>query len=662
MASRWGSGADYITSRNKTQTSAGSVNTHTSSAGRINSISPHTSSSSPANSRLSGGTSFHSARSSGTASFYSARSSGTASFYSVRSLNTTSSRTSHADLSTPSDVNPYAARNWNSEYGRLIKERDLLAPIEVEQNWSGREAGAGQHVEFELTDKIPLEVLRLIGSSVTARVHMVRCRRILLARKSMKCCIKLELKDAINEVDHLQKLRHAHIVQLIGSYVQGKTFAILLYPVADYDLSTFMERVTQALASNPISYREYLALLSFGSFFGCLASALEFIHGKTIKHMDIKPANILVKEHERYENRHHVYIADFGISRSFSQLDHSQTDSKITKTPRYCAPEVYHGNKWGRSADIFSMGCVFLEMHTILCSRALDEFTDYRRHDGMDGSFHANLPRVREWSDSLRKSSPYLISIDQDTPLTMVERNNHVIEVILGMLELDPEKRPKAATLALLFGSSRCCKMGPEILTAKEAVKHGDTDHWGSLFGGDGEILPHLHKERHLKEQACHYVMQKAASNGHMDVVQLLLEKGASAARGYDGRTALECAVLNWHEPIVKLLLEKGADIEAKDSLGRTALHNVVMKGREPIVKLLLEKGVKPDSEDSAFLPSKQDMRRCEYEYQYGTLNDSKRETKIEDSPSTLSYSISTSLENIQSSFRHFHIIRTFGS
>jgi serine/threonine protein kinase len=423
-------------------------------------------------------------------------------------------------------------------------------------------------------------LLHLIGSSATARVHKVRCRRILLARKSMKCHVKLKLDDAINEVEHLQKLRHAHIVQLVGSYVQGKTFAILLYPVADYDLSTFMERVTQALASNPIGFWDYLAILSFGDFFGCLANALEFIHDNTIKHMDIKPGNILVKEHERYENRHHVYIADFGISRSFSQLDHSQTDSEITKTPRYCAPEVYYSRKWGRSADVFSMGCVFLEMHTVLCGKTLDDFVDYRYRGGMDGSFHANLPKVHEWADSLQKSNPYLTSVKQDTPLTAVEGNSYVIRIILDMLVLDPEKRPKAKTLAGIFGSSRCCIAGPENLIAEGAVKysnHSYSDSYHFLFCS--------------QKPAYFYVMQKAASNGHGDVVRLLLEKGGSATGNYDGQTALGSAASNGHELVVKLLLEKGANVEAENKFGRTALQCAVSNGHESIVKLLLEKG-----------------------------------------------------------------------
>ncbi|KAF8419516.1 hypothetical protein EV426DRAFT_644774 [Tirmania nivea] len=56
-----------------------------------------------------------------------------------------------------------------------------------------------------------------------------------------------------------------------------------------------------------------------------------------------------------------------------------------------------------------------------------------------------------------------------------------------------------------------------------------------------------------------------AAANGHIEVVQLLLEKGANieAIIGNTGKTALCVAVVNGHMPVVGLLLRKGAKMEA---------------------------------------------------------------------------------------------------
>lgn len=105
----------------------------------------------------------------------------------------------------------------SSAYERLIRGRGLVLPPEREINWSGK----GQHVEFSRGEAIPITAISMIGQSSSATVEMVRCRRILLARKSMTCRVALKLEDAMNEVEHLLRLRHPHVVQLVGSYLQS---------------------------------------------------------------------------------------------------------------------------------------------------------------------------------------------------------------------------------------------------------------------------------------------------------------------------------------------------------------------------------------------------------------------------------------------------------
>jgi hypothetical protein len=44
--------------------------------------------------------------------------------------------------------------------------------------------------------------------------------------KSMIWGFYLKLEDALNEVKNLQRLRHAHIVRLVGSYTQERNFSL----------------------------------------------------------------------------------------------------------------------------------------------------------------------------------------------------------------------------------------------------------------------------------------------------------------------------------------------------------------------------------------------------------------------------------------------------
>ncbi len=81
-----------------------------------------------------------------------------------------------------------------------------------------------------------------------------------------------------------------------------------------------------------------------------------------------------------------------------------------------------------------------------------------------------------------------------------------------------------------------------------------------------------------------------ASSNGHYNIVRLLLESWAQVdAADTKGRTALIAASFNGHFNCVQLLLDKGADPLATDEQGVTALHAAVLRGSTDIVNALLD-------------------------------------------------------------------------
>lgn len=258
------------------------------------------------------------------------------------------------------------------EYMRSLK---LLVEPELEQDWSGR----GQHAEFNSESEVPLQVEAVLGFG-TALVESVRCRRIRLARKTINCSYRLKKEDAVKEVAHLQRLKHTHIIQVVGTYICGRKFSILLYPVAEYTLDVFMDEVRQesrnfldADEQQPSEKQE-----SFETFFSCLAKAMDFIHKNLVKHMDIKPKNILVKRNSENMSRRlstsrvfKIIVADFGISRSYTSVAEVCTESPTSFTRTYAAPEVIDQAPRDFSADMFSLGCIYVEMLTTLESLPL---------------------------------------------------------------------------------------------------------------------------------------------------------------------------------------------------------------------------------------------------------------------------------------------------
>jgi serine/threonine protein kinase len=356
---------------------------------------------------------------------------------------------------------------FSSEWLDHLRSRGILMNPEDELNWSGR----GQHVEYTAKEEkdIPLRAEKILGHSATAIVESVMCRRIRLARKRIRCSRKLSKEDAITEVEHLQRLQHSHIVRVVGTYTLKKDLAILLYPAAEWNLEEFMDDTIDAHGEDEWQPQSE----ALKAFFGCLAHTIRFLHRENVKHMDIKPKNILVRPIEKSglddKLGYKVYIADFGIARAYQSAAEVETDSPTSYTRTYAAPEVVDQDKRGFSADIFSLGCVYMEMLATLLSKPAPELNEKlklqgcRRNENGDSAYYANIASVLGWYMALSTSqweslAPTIGLFDEGLFHIHMPR----------MIEELPKLRPDARSLSECTRRSRCskCGSGPEPFEA----------------------------------------------------------------------------------------------------------------------------------------------------------------------------------------------------
>ena len=90
-----------------------------------------------------------------------------------------------------------------------------------------------------------------------------------------------------------------------------------------------------------------------------IASGLEYLHGESQLHNDVKPANILISDSKT------CMLADFGVSGRNRRTVIQRTQGKIKGTVSYSAPELFGTHPiQSEKTDIFSLGVTLYEICT----------------------------------------------------------------------------------------------------------------------------------------------------------------------------------------------------------------------------------------------------------------------------------------------------------
>jgi ankyrin repeat protein len=89
--------------------------------------------------------------------------------------------------------------------------------------------------------------------------------------------------------------------------------------------------------------------------------------------------------------------------------------------------------------------------------------------------------------------------------------------------------------------------------------------------------------------------MYAAGRNGHVQVVEYLLDHGAAVdAKGVFGATALHWAAINGHRNVVELLIARGARLNIRDERYNSTPEGWAREGGQLELAELLERPRKP--------------------------------------------------------------------
>jgi serine/threonine protein kinase len=190
-----------------------------------------------------------------------------------------------------------------------------------------------------------------------------------------------------------------------------------------------------------------------------------FIHERLARHMDIKPQNILVR---RLSGRlAQVYITDFGSSTQYLSEEEAETDGFSPFTRHYAAQEVVLQEPRGFPADIFSLGCVFLEMQTAVLGSSYADLDEHLKRDTRRVPYHRNGIAINAFIERLSNHPRSLNGLQIPQRKTKTR-----LKTIKAMLNEGPSERPLAVGIALGYGANECCHLERENL--REGTSSGN--------------------------------------------------------------------------------------------------------------------------------------------------------------------------------------------
>ncbi|KAJ9158347.1 Protein kinase [Coniochaeta hoffmannii] len=361
----------------------------------------------------------------------------------------------------------------------------------------------GQHIDYEDFEVVPVDVVDrkpgLAVSQSTDKVVLPNHAGAPLSRRRIQLgagpgCLRYE--DFMYEVNCIRNVQNEHLVSYFASYVYQGYGYVLLTPVSDFSLKSFLATTPAAFKNLEKKARRELIL----NWIHCLVDTICFLHIRGLSHGNIKPSTVL------FAHNNHILFSDF--SRLNPELRTSTSTSFDKESYDYAAPEQWYRPTSGQTrpisgqfspthrrptltslssppdnttfsisrtnsdyinssaaasihaptphlnpqaADIFSLGCVILELLSFLMKKPTRGFATHRaaKHKTpgrggavLDSSFHKNLGQVESWMGGLAREATKKGGRGEENRL--FRGVAPMLRVVERMLALHPSERPPA--------------------------------------------------------------------------------------------------------------------------------------------------------------------------------------------------------------------------
>ncbi len=199
---------------------------------------------------------------------------------------------------------------------------------------------------------------------------------------------RIGLKYFFDEGRVLASIHHPNIVSVLNFFRANETVYMVMAYEEGNSLHDYIEQQRKKKSQAPVSE----AVIQ--QIFIQIMDALREVHAKKLLHLDLKPANIYLR------NDGTPILLDFGAARRTLQADLSQLHPMYT--PGFAAPELHTKKDLGPWTDIYSLGAAMFNCMTGYAPQAANE---RKKDDRMEenyqsclGAYSSLMIKLTRWS------------------------------------------------------------------------------------------------------------------------------------------------------------------------------------------------------------------------------------------------------------------------
>lgn len=153
----------------------------------------------------------------------------------------------------------------------------------------------------------------------------------------------------LKEARNIAKLRHPNIIGIHAAFEENDTAYYVMEFIEGGSLSQLVKR------DGPMSVEKATG------FIRQVGEALDYLHDRKMNHLDVKPANIMVREDGT------AVLIDFGLSKQYDSKGNQTSTTPVGISHGYAPLEQYHPEgvkEFSRETDLYSLGATFYYLIT----------------------------------------------------------------------------------------------------------------------------------------------------------------------------------------------------------------------------------------------------------------------------------------------------------